>query len=470
MKVAGVILAAGIGTRMRSPLPKVLHSLLGTPMLQYVVDTMAALKPEKLVVVVGRHADRIREAIRGPKALSFVEQREPRGTADALRSAAPVLRSFRGTVLVVNGDCPLLTPDTIRALLTRHRRKKNDLSFLSFLATNPASYGRVIRDGRKKVLSIVEEQDATAEQREIREVNSGVYALEPRVLALLDGIGVNPSKGEYYLTDVVHIARAKGMAVDAFLVGSEAEFIGINTPEDLERAGRLMRTRIVEHWRSRGVSFLDAGSVYISARSKLGGKTVVYPNVHIEGRTEIGSGCTIFPNVRIVDSTIGDGATVKDSTVIERSSIGRNASVGPFAHLRPGSALEEDVKIGNFVEVKNSRIGRGTKASHLSYLGDAEIGKHVNIGAGTITCNYDGYKKHVTRIEDGVFIGSDTQLIAPVKVSRGAVVGAGSTITADVPANALALSRVRQTNIARWAERRRKQEGRNQPKEKPTRK
>jgi bifunctional UDP-N-acetylglucosamine pyrophosphorylase/glucosamine-1-phosphate N-acetyltransferase len=394
--------------------------------------------------------------IHGPGTLSYVEQKEAKGTGHALLQTLPSLRKFQGPLLVVNGDSPLLTATTIRNFLAQHRRKKNDLSLMSFIATDPGSYGRILRDVRGRILSIVEDRDATAAEREIREVNAGVYAIEPRSLLLLKKIRMNPVKREYYLTDIVHISRERGLTIDAFCADSEDEFIGINTRRDLNRVGQLMRSRIVERWREQGVDFLDAGSVFISQKSSIGKGTVIYPNVHIEGVTKLGRGCTIFPNVRILNSTIGDGSTIKDSTLIERSLIKKNATVGPFAHLRPGSVIGEHAKIGNFVEVKNSEIGSDTKASHLSYLGDAKIGKGVNIGAGTITCNYDGYHKYVTTIEDNVFVGSDSQFIAPVTVARGAVIGAGSTITGNVPAHALALSRVEQTNVEGWVLRRKK--------------
>jgi bifunctional UDP-N-acetylglucosamine pyrophosphorylase / glucosamine-1-phosphate N-acetyltransferase len=451
MNIAGVILAAGLGTRMNSTLPKVLHTLHGRPMLQYVVDTLQKLKPKKIIAIVGEHAECIRNSIQGPQTLSYVQQREPKGTGNALLQAVPLLGNFHGTVLVVNGDSPLLTAETIKNFIAKHRIEKNDISLLSFIAIDPGSYGRILRDGEGRVVSIIEDRDATAAQREIREVNSGVYAMQLATLRLLKEIKMNKAKKEYYLTDIVRIARAKGMNIDAFRADSKDEFIGINTRKDLDQAGEMMKCRLIDRWRDQDVHFMDTGSVFISANSVIGKGTIIYPNVHIEGVTKIGKGCSIFPNVRIIDSTIADGATVKDSTLIERSIIKKNASVGPFAHIRPGCTIGEYARIGNFVEVKNSDIGPGTKASHLSYLGDAKIGKGVNIGAGTITCNYDGYHKHVTRIEDDVFVGSDSQLIAPVTIARGSVVGAGSTITGNVPAHALALTRVEQTNIENWA-------------------
>jgi bifunctional UDP-N-acetylglucosamine pyrophosphorylase/glucosamine-1-phosphate N-acetyltransferase len=449
-----VVLAAGLGKRMKSSLPKVLHRLHGISMLQYVVDALKKLRPRKIIVVVGKHFREIRESLEDIEGISFAEQSEAKGTGDALLRALPHLSGERGTVIVINGDAPLITPETLRRFLALHEKRCNDLSIISFVAGDPKSYGRLKRDQTGNVVAVVEDRDAAASEKMIREVNSGVYAMEPEAVHLLREIKLNESKGEYYLTDIVRLAREKGMGVDAFRIGSEDEFIGVNTMEELAKAGRLMKERMIKGWMDRGVNFIDAGSVYISANTYIGRGTVVYPNVHLEGNTRIGRDCVIHPNVRICESIIGDGVVIKDSTLIESSVVKKNASVGPFAHIRPGSEIGANAKIGNFVEVKKSVIGDGTKASHLSYLGDARIGRDVNIGAGTITCNYDGHTKHVTTLGDGVFIGSDSQLIAPVRVGKGAYVGAGSTITKDVPPKALALSRVEQVNIKGWATKR----------------
>ncbi len=450
MKLAGVVLAAGIGKRMNSSLPKVLHQLHGATMLQHVLKTIYELKPQKVVVVVGKHFKEIKESIKDASAISFVQQKEAKGTGDALLKALPSLRGFKGTVIVINGDTPLIARETLKKFLLLHEEKKDVISILSFMSQEPGSYGRIIRDKAGDVVSIIEDRDATASQKRIGEVNSGVYAIEPGAFHLLKKIKINDSKGEYYLTDIIHIARDKGIKTGAYCIGSEDEFIGVNTQEELEKARQLMKDRITKKWKDRGVSFLDTTSVFISPDVKIGRDTIVYPNVHLEGNTKVGRGCTIYPNVRIQNSIIGDGAIIKDSTLIESSVVKNMATIGPFAHIRPGSEIGTGAKIGNFVEVKKSLVGMGTKASHLAYLGDAKIGKNVNIGAGTITCNYDGDKKQITTIEDNVFIGSDTQFIAPVKIGKGAYIAAGSTITKNVPSKALALSRVEQRHIKDW--------------------
>ena len=450
MKIMCVVLAAGIGKRMNSSLPKVLHILHGTPMLQYVLNTLYEFNPLRIVVVAGKHLKEIKESIGDANVISFVQQKVPMGTGDALLKAWTALKGFQGTVVVVNGDTPLIMSKTLKQFLTLHSKEKNSVSMLSFIAEDPGSYGRVIRDGAGDIISIVEDRDATERQKKIKEVNSGVYSIETDTLHLLKEIKLNESKGEYYLTDIIGVAKEKGIKIGAYCIGSEDEFMGVNTKKDFEKVRQLMRDRIIKKWVNRGICFIDTSSVYISTDVKINKGTIIYPNVHLEGNTRIGRGCTIYPNVRVQDSIIGDGVIIKDSTLIEGSLVKRKASIGPFAHIRPGSEIGEEVKIGNFVEVKKSVIGSHTKASHLTYLGDSKVGKNVNIGAGTITCNYDGYKKHVTIVEDDVFIGSDSQLIAPVKIGKGAYVGAGSTITNDVPSLALGMGRTRQINIKDW--------------------
>ncbi len=449
MNLAAVVLSAGLGTRMKSALPKVLHPLLGKPMVQYVVEALPALNPEKTIIVTGVNGGGIRDALRN-YPVSFAVQREPKGTADALKAAVQKLRGFTGTLLVVSGDTPLIKPATLKAFIKLHRKNREALSLISFVAGGAHSYGRILREGNK-LSAIVEDKDADEEQKKIQEVNSGIYAIEAPLLKLLNKIVVNRAKGEYYLTDIVGLAVGAGCRAGAFLLGNENELTGINTRGDLYRAVHYLRDEIAAGLMEKGVTFIDKASVYINPESVIGTETVIYPNVHIEGKTLIGSGCIVYPNSRIIDSTVGNNVIIKDSTLVESSVINEGASVGPFAHIRPGSVIGKHARIGNFVEVKKSVIGSGTKASHLSYLGDAEVGEQVNIGAGTITCNYNGRTKSRTLIEDNVFIGSDTQLVAPVRIGKGAYVGAGSTITKDVPPFALALSRTAQKNVEKWA-------------------
>lgn len=445
-----VILAAGLGTRMKSASPKVLHPLFDRPMLSYTVDAVRSLGAASVIVVTGKEQGPFKEAIPSFTGLRFAVQKDQKGTADALRSAlGSTGKSFRGTVLVTTGDTPLLTSATLKKFLSLHRRRKSAISVLSFKADDPAGYGRIVRGVRGAAQRIVEEKDASPSEKAIHEVNSGVYAIETRAMTYLQKIKINPLKKEYYLTDIVDIAISNGEHVGVHCVGVESEFMGVNTRAELMQAHKLMSRRTVYSLMERGVSFVDADSVYISPQVEIGPDTMVYPGVFLHGNTQVGKHCCILPNVRIVDSTIRDGAIIKDGSVIESSSVGRKAQVGPYAHIRPESVIEDNAKVGNFVETKKSIIGKGSKAMHLSYIGDASLGSSVNIGAGTITCNYDGTSKHRTRIGDGVFIGSDTQLVAPVTIGDGAYIGAGSTITQDVPAGMLALSRVRQFHIKR---------------------
>ena len=477
MKLACVVLAAGLGKRMYSSLPKVLHRIHGTTMLQHVLNAGYELKPQKIIVVIGKCGKEVRELIegdinarRGNRRISFAHQREARGTAHALLQASQFMKGFKGTVVVMNGDTPLLSHKTLKKIISLHKHKKDIISLLSFQTNEPKSYGRIVRDKAGNVLSIIEDRDATTSQKKIKEVNSGVYVLKTEAFPLLREIKMNESKGEYYLTDIIHIAREKGIKTSAYCIGSEEECTGVNTREDIEKVRRFMKERIINKWMQRGANFIDAASVFLSPDMRIGKGTTVYPNVHLEGNTKIGRQCTIYPNVRIYNSTIEDSAIIKDNTLIEESVVKKRATVGPFAHVRPGSEIGTDSRIGNFVEIKKSIVGSGTKAAHLTYLGDAKIGKNVNIGAGTITCNYDGYKKHVTVIRNNVFVGSDSQFIAPVKIGEGAYIGAGSTITKDVPSKALALSRVEQRHVNGWALKRMSKGKRSRLKKKRTRK
>jgi bifunctional UDP-N-acetylglucosamine pyrophosphorylase/glucosamine-1-phosphate N-acetyltransferase len=451
MRPAAVILAAGMGKRMNSSIPKVMHRVLEKPMLLYVLDAALSINPGKIVLVAGKDHDAIKEALPKSRKILLTVQRKPKGTADALLTGANALKGGKSTLLVLNGDTPLIRPQTLRKFLALHKKDGNSISMISFITRGDNSYGKVLRDEAGKVKAIVEALDAGAEERKINEVNSGIYALEPDALSHVPEIKLNRKKGEYYLTDIIDIALRKGKKIGVYCLGAEEEFLGINTRQELLEAQEIMRWRVVEDFIKKGVDFMDVNTAFIHPSVKIERETVIYPNVYIHGKTRIGRGCTIYPNVRIVDSTLGDCSVVKDSSVIEGSTVGRGAQIGPFAHLRPQSTIGEASKIGNFVEVKKSAVGKGTKAMHLSYLGDAKIGSNVNIGAGTITCNYDGLKKHRTVIEDNVFIGSDTQMIAPVRIKRDSYVAAGSTVTKDVPSMSLAISRTPQKNIKGWA-------------------
>ncbi len=452
-----VVLAAGLGTRMRSRIPKVLHPVFGRPMLHYILDAVRALGFTETVVVAGAHsAELVAGSIcDGYPSVRIALQEEQNGTAHALMAGLSAIAKFKGTVVVLNGDTPLIGSPTLRAFLGRHRRACNAVSVATFNSSDPAAYGRLIREPGGRI-RIVEAADATEDELAVREVNSGLYAIEPEALALLKSIKPNPKKKELYLTDIIELSQGNGLKAGAFMAPDEYEFLGINTRIDLVEATKAMQWRTNARLLDSGVTLLDPISTFISPEARIGPDTVIYPNVHIEGNTVIGPRCTIMPNARISQSTIAEGATIKDGSVIEEASVGAGTQVGPYAHLRPGAVLKRDVRIGNFVEVKKSVIGEGTKAMHLSYLGDATIGKGVNVGAGTITCNYDGARKHRTEIGDGVFIGSDTQLVAPVKVGRGAYVGAGTTVTSEVPAEALVISRIRQRIVPGWAKKKKK--------------
>lgn len=451
MSLSVVILAAGQGKRMFSSIPKVLHNVLGRPMLHYVVDAVKRLRPDDLIIVVGNGAEAVRNSL-PDRGITFIVQDKLLGTAHAFETARKGLSSNNNTILVLNGDCPLLTAKTLRRFLTMHKHSRNTLSLLSFMDESFSGYGRVIRDDHGRVRKVIEDKHTTPEEKKrFNELNGGVYLIEPELLGYLKKIRKNKSSGEYYLTDIVGIASARGLKVEAYPFSSE-EVMGVNNREELYRISEIFRRRIISGWMKKGVTFIDPRVSIVHPSVKIGKDTVIYPNTYLEGRTLIGRNCIVYPGARVCDSVIGNNVIIKDNTLVEGSRIADGATVGPFAHLRPHSIIGRNVKIGNFVEIKKSRIADGTKAQHLSYIGDSTVGKNVNIGAGTITCNYDGIKKYRTVIGEGVFIGSDSQLIAPVSVGKGAYVAAGATVTRNVPPGALAISRVNQKNLKGWAE------------------
>jgi|Deesub1362A_J573_1020465.scaffolds.fasta_scaffold00134_34 bifunctional UDP-N-acetylglucosamine pyrophosphorylase/glucosamine-1-phosphate N-acetyltransferase len=450
-----VILAAGRGERMSSSIPKVLHHVLGRPMIHYVVDAVRGLRPDSIIVVVGNGAEAVKESLSGT-GVDFVLQKRLLGTAHALETVRRSIPLNATTLLVLNGDCPLITTATLKGFFRMHRSSRNALSLVSFTNDSLSGYGRIVRDGDGRITGIIEDKHTTPEEKErFKELNGGVYLIEHDVLGYLKRIRKNRVSGEYYLTDIVRIISRNGLKIGAYPLSYE-EVMGVNTREELYAVSEIMRRRIISGWMKKGVTFIDPETTILHPTVKIGMDTIIYPNTYLEGRTSIGERCIIYPGTRIYDSVIGDNVVIKDNTLIEESRISDGATIGPFAHLRPESIIGRNVKIGNFVEVKKSMIRDGTKAQHLSYIGDSIIGRDVNVGAGTITCNYDGVKKHRTVIDDGVFIGSDSQLVAPVRIGRGAYVAAGSTITRDVPPEALAITRARQRNIEGWAEKRKK--------------
>lgn len=443
-----VILAAGLGTRMKSTLPKILHRIFDKPIIDYVIDCAKSLNPSNIFVVVNPSLKAVIQHLE-KNQIKIVFQNEPKGTAHALNSAVSFITDDK--ILILNGDTPLIKKDTLLNFLKVFDEENTDIAILSFYPKRQHSYGRIVRNSKGVVERIIEITDYAGE--ESSEANSGVYLIKKDVLNLLKEIKENPRKGEFYLTDIVEIAVSKGYKVDAYSIAEEDELIGINNREELSLAMKYLSERVVKEWMSEGVTIYDPLSVWVSPSVKIGKDTIIYPNVFLEGNTIIGQNCIIYQGTRILDSIIEDNVQIKDCTVIESSHIKSGSNIGPFAHIRPESIIGQNCRIGNFVEIKKSLIGDGTKASHLSYIGDSEVGKNVNIGAGTITCNYDGKKKHKTTIEDDVFIGSDTQLVAPVKIGKGSYIGAGSTITKDVPPDALAVSRTPQKNIEGWAKR-----------------
>ena len=465
-EIASIILAAGLGKRMKSDIPKVLHPVAGKPMLFYPVEVVKSLGIDKVVVIVGHKAEEVintlqevrsqESGVRSQKKfqIQFVKQEPQLGTGHAVLCAEDSLKAWKGNILILSGDVPLITRETILGLLDLHAKKKALISFISSIVEDPAGYGRVVRGKNNTVLKIVEDKDASQREKRISEINTGIYFIDAAFLfSGIKQIKKENAQGEYYLPDLIGMAVKQKKRVAALTHINAAEVMGINNRIELSEANEEMRERINNKLMLSGITLIAPETAYIHKGVKIGRDTTIYPNVFLEGDTNIGERCIIEEGCKIIDSSIGDGSVIKSHSVIESSQVGQNVSIGPFARLRPECIIEDKARIGNFVEIKKSRLGRGTKANHLSYIGDAIIGKDVNIGAGTITCNYDGIKKHQTIIEDGAFIGSDTQLVAPVKVGKNAYIGSGSTITKNVPPGSLALSRAEQRNIEGWVER-----------------
>ena len=442
--IFAVILAAGQGTRMKSKLYKVLHPVCGKPMVEHVVDHIQSLEVSRIVTVVGHGAEKVREQL-GEKS-EYVLQAEQLGTAHAVQQAESILGTLEGTTLVVCGDTPLIRPETMKALFEYHVEQNAKATILTAVAENPTGYGRVLRGADGQVTQIVEQKDASPEQQQVKEINTGTYCFDNKALfETLKLVKNDNAQGEYYLPDVIEILQQQGEVVSAYVTENFEETLGVNDRFALSQAEEIMRARLNEKHMRNGVTIINPQTTHISADAQIGRDTVLLPGVIIEGATVIGEDCQIGPNSHIVASRIGDGTKVHSSVVLE-SVVGNHTAIGPFAHLRPASDLGDHIKIGNFVEVKKSKLGNETKVSHLSYIGDAEIGSNVNIGCGSITVNYDGKNKFKTTIEDNVFVGCNSNLVAPVTLEEGSFIAAGSTVTKDVPSEALAIARAKQEN------------------------
>ena len=449
-ETVAVILAAGKGTRMKSALPKVLHAVGGKSMLRHVMTAAEQAGAKRTLVVVGFGGDKVQAEIGA--AAEFVLQAEQLGTGHAMMQVQPVLAGFSGTILLLCGDTPLLTGQALLDLVAAHQQSGAAATVLTAMPVDATGYGRILRDESGQVLGIVEQKDATAEQKQIGEINTGIYCFEAAPLfAALAGLTCNNAQKEYYLTDVLAILAQAGQQVGAVEVADFQETLGINSRLQLAEAEKILRQRKLVELMDSGVTVMDPASTFVDASVSVGEDTVLYPFTWLEGETTIGRECRIGPNSRISDSQLGDAVTLHFSYAHE-CKIAGGVSVGPYVHLRPDTELAAGVKVGNFVEIKNSRVGVGSKLPHLSYIGDADIGSGVNIGCGTITVNYDGKKKHRTVVGDTAFVGCNSNLVAPVSVGAGSYIAAGSTITKDVPDGALGVGRARQANIAGWVE------------------
>ncbi len=479
-KIAGlavVVMAAGLGKRMRSKQAKVLHRVAGQAMVLYSVGLGLRVAGDPVAVVVGHQADLVRQVIdratsgmSGEAAIAIVEQREQLGTGHAVLQSRPVFavgkRGAPSNYLILNGDTPLLQESTVRELLRVHGENHATVTVLTAVLEDASGYGRVVRahSTAQGVARIVEDRDANAEERTIREINVGTYVVDGEFLfSALEKLDPSNAQGEYYLTDIIHLAEQSGRHVAAVVLDNPDEGLGVNTRRQLAEAEQVVRRQIRERWLDAGVTMIDPASTWIDATVTIGKDTVLYPNVTLEGMTVIGEDCVLRSSTRLTNCIVGNSVEILDHCLFTDSHIEDDAHLGPFVHLRPGVVVRKKAKVGNFVEMKKTDLGEGSKANHLSYLGDTTIGKGVNIGAGTITCNYDGVRKFQTVIGDGVFLGSDTQLIAPVTVGARAIIAAGTTVTEDVPEDALVIARVAQVNRAGWAARRRALQDRTSP-------
>ena len=447
-----VILAAGMGTRMKSKMPKVLHKVCGKPLSKWVIDASKAAGADKVCAVVGHKAETVKEVL--GDVCEFALQAEQKGTGHAVMQAIDVIKNSKGEVVILNGDTPLITAETINKAIEYHKNNGNQATVITAILDDATGYGRIVRDTDGSVLKIVEQKDASKEEKKINEVNSGMYVFDAQSLVYaLDKITPNNAQGEYYLTDTLEILLSAGKKIGGYAISDNDEIRGINDRVQLNEAEKIMQKRINEYHMRNGVTMRNPESVYIEDGVEIGNDTEISQNVTIKSGTKIGSDCVIGSGSMLDRAVIHDGVDVLSSVILE-SEVDEGTHVGPFAYIRPNCHVGKEVKVGDFVELKNSNIDDGTKISHLTYIGDSDVGKRVNFGCGTVTCNYDGKKKYRTTIGDDCFVGCNTNFVSPINVGDGVYIAAGSTITEDIPENSLSIARARQVNKEGWKDKR----------------
>lgn len=447
-----VILAAGMGTRMKSKMPKVLHKVCGKPLSKWVIDASKAAGADKVCAVVGHKAETVKEVL--GDVCEFALQAEQKGTGHAVMQAMDVIKNSKGEVVILNGDTPLITAETINKAIEYHKNNGNQATVITAILDDATGYGRIVRDNDGSVLKIVEQKDASEEEKKINEVNSGMYVFDAQSLVYaLDKITPNNAQGEYYLTDTLEILLSAGKKIGGYAISDNDEIRGINDRVQLNEAEKIMQKRINEYHMRNGVTMRNPESVYIEDGVEIGNDTEICQNVTIKSGTKIGSDCVIGSGSMLDRAVIHDDVDVLSSVILE-SEVDEGTHVGPFAYIRPNCHVGKEVKVGDFVELKNSNIDDGTKISHLTYIGDSDVGKRVNFGCGTVTCNYDGKKKYRTTIGDDCFVGCNTNFVSPINVGDGVYIAAGSTITEDIPENSLSIARARQVNKEGWKDKR----------------